>query len=67
MARHTIRLTVDNLDALHAGDVIVDAEDLGPVRSVRETCDGYRNAVVCGQTSRDIFSLPATLEVERDA
>jgi hypothetical protein len=65
MARHTIRLTVDNLDELREGDVIIDGEDLGPVRSVRLTNDGYGNARVYCVNGDDILGLPSTIEVDR--
>lgn len=67
MACITLRLTAANLDDLRVGDVIVGAEDLGPVRSARATRDSFGNARIYGEVMSDFFGLPITLEVERDA
>lgn len=66
----TFRLTEDNLDDLHEGDVFVEDRSWGSVKSVRLTRDGHRNAMVyvttpAGETDRDILGLPSTVTVER--
>lgn len=67
------RLTID-VSELQAGDLIVEAEELGPVRHIREVpvvygSDkvpgvGYR---VYGELLDDLFAAPQRLEVERTA
>ena len=67
MGRFTLRLTADNIGtALKPGDVITDAEDLGPVKSARVTRDGFDNAMIVGERGRDVLGLPSTVEVTRE-
>lgn len=61
-----IRVTKANVNsAFVPGDVIVGAEDLGPVRSARLTVDGHENAMVYGEKGRDVLGLPSTVQVVR--
>lgn len=63
-----VNITTDNLyDTIKAGDIIVGAEDLGVVVSVRVTRDGFDNALVVGESGRDVLGLPSTIEVQRAA
>ena len=66
-----IRLTRENLDDLHEGDVFTEDRAWGAVKSVRLTRDGYENAMVYvitpdGRESRDVLGLPSTVEIERN-
>jgi hypothetical protein len=71
MARKTIevRLTVENCrEALQAGDVIVEAEELGQVVSARPCVrpeDGIMIYFMGGDCAREQFG-PQTLRVERE-
>lgn len=61
-----IRVTEHNFrDVIRVGDLIVGAEDLGPVKSIRLTNDRYRNAMVVGESGRDVLGLPSTVHVIR--
>lgn len=64
----TVRLTADNLAeaAIHLqGSYLEGAEDLGPMRNVRLTHDGYANAMCVGENGRDILGLPSTVTAYR--
>lgn len=61
-----IRVTKDNVDtAFRRGDVIVGAEDLGPVLHVRLTRNGFADTMVYGELGTDILGLPSTVQVRR--
>lgn len=62
-----VRLTADTLaDADLTGWTISGGEDLGPVRSIRLTRDGFDNAMIVGERSRDVLGLPCTVTAYRD-
>lgn len=63
-----IRLTADNVAEvapLLVGWMIDGAEDLGPIRNVRVTWDGYHNAKVVGERGSDVLGLPSTVTAYR--
>jgi len=62
-----VELTADNL-AEHdlTGWVISGGEDLGAVRSIRLTRDGFNNAMVVGDRGRDVLGLPSKVLAYRD-
>ncbi|QPB09592.1 hypothetical protein CPT_Sycamore_052 [Streptomyces phage Sycamore] len=63
-----IRLTAENINTVAlAGLTIEGAEDLGPLRSVRLTRDGFDNAMVYGERGRDVLGLPSTVTVYKAA
>jgi hypothetical protein len=72
MARKPIelRLTSENIgDALHKGDVIVEAEELGIVVSARPTVHNNGTAFVYfmgGDCYKEMFAIPMTVTVLRD-
>lgn len=62
----TFRLTKDNLDDLHAGDVFVEDREFGPVRSARMGVHSDDYAMISSTTGmRDAFGIPQTVTVER--
>lgn len=61
----TMRVSVR---ALNPGDLIIGAEGFGPVKSHRETRDGFDNEMVYFENGdHDIFGYPQTLEIIRTA
>lgn len=64
-----LRLTEDNIrDALQAGDLIQDAEELGVVVSARPTVHNNGTAFVYfmgGDVEKEMFGIPQTLTVLR--
>lgn len=65
---YTVRLTADNLadEATNlVGALLEGAEDLGPMRNVRLTFDGYQNAMCVGENGRDVLGLPSTVTAYR--
>lgn len=61
---YTTRLTPENVheEGLKiVGSYLDGAEDLGVIRHVRLTHDGYRNAMVIGDRGRDVLGLPSTV------
>lgn len=65
---YTVRLTAENLaDELPnlIGCLMDGAEDLGEVKHVRVTRDGFANAMVVGANGRDVLGLPSTVTAYR--
>lgn len=66
------KVTVNVEDGLQVGDVIVDAEELGPVVSWREVSVDYgpnskhnTGIKVRGKNGEDLFGAPQKIEVLR--
>lgn len=57
-----VRLSTENIASVDlTGWLLEGAEDLGVVKGVRLTGDGYENAVVIGDRNRDVLGLPSTV------